>query len=111
MPALRRSLSHGGCRLRNFTRRRTNFWIRWISDVAASVAACGADSGGLQRAQGKAGEDRVHTVTSEERGRVFIDIYDGFNVRWNRGRRRGFFPLSPPTCGPTNSLMTASSCI
>nr|CAD1820896.1 unnamed protein product [Ananas comosus var. bracteatus] len=30
-------------------------------------------------AQGKAGEDRVHLVVSEEHGRVFVGIYDCFN--------------------------------
>ncbi|KAF5744611.1 protein phosphatase 2C 23 [Tripterygium wilfordii] len=33
----------------------------------------------LQWAQGKAGEDRVHVVVSEESGWVFVGIYDGFN--------------------------------
>ncbi|XP_059667820.1 probable protein phosphatase 2C 23 [Cornus florida] len=33
----------------------------------------------LQWAQGKAGEDRVHIVVSEENGWVFVGIYDGFN--------------------------------
>ncbi|PSR95114.1 Protein like [Actinidia chinensis var. chinensis] len=33
----------------------------------------------LQWAQGKAGEDRVHVVVSEENGWVFVGIYDGFN--------------------------------
>ncbi|XP_073291730.1 probable protein phosphatase 2C 4 [Primulina huaijiensis] len=33
----------------------------------------------LQWAQGKAGEDRVHVVVSEEHGWVFVGIYDGFN--------------------------------
>lgn len=33
----------------------------------------------LQWAQGKAGEDRVHVVISEEHGWVFVGIYDGFN--------------------------------
>lgn len=37
------------------------------------------DNGGLQWAQGKAGEDRVHVVISEEHGWVFVGIYDGFN--------------------------------
>ncbi|KAL9270655.1 putative protein phosphatase 2C 4 [Drosera capensis] len=36
-------------------------------------------SGNLQWAQGKAGEDRVHVVVSEEHGWVFVGIYDGFN--------------------------------
>lgn len=33
----------------------------------------------LEWAQGKAGEDRVHVVVSEENGWVFVGIYDGFN--------------------------------
>ncbi|CAM8933115.1 unnamed protein product [Rhodiola kirilowii] len=33
----------------------------------------------LQWAQGKAGEDRVHIVISEQHGWVFVGIYDGFN--------------------------------
>ncbi|RWV89300.1 hypothetical protein GW17_00048553, partial [Ensete ventricosum] len=36
-------------------------------------------TGNLQWAQGKAGEDRVHVVVSEEHGWVFVGIYDGFN--------------------------------
>ncbi|XP_042054677.1 probable protein phosphatase 2C 4 isoform X2 [Salvia splendens] len=37
------------------------------------------DECNLQWAQGKAGEDRVHIVISEENGWVFVGIYDGFN--------------------------------
>lgn len=37
------------------------------------------ESQSLQWAQGKAGEDRVHVVVSEEHGWVFVGIYDGFN--------------------------------
>ncbi|MCD7446543.1 hypothetical protein HAX54_009226 [Datura stramonium] len=37
------------------------------------------DEGNVQWAQGKAGEDRVHVVISEEHGWVFVGIYDGFN--------------------------------
>ncbi|KAJ7944616.1 putative Protein phosphatase 2c [Quillaja saponaria] len=33
----------------------------------------------LQWALGKAGEDRVHVVVSEEHGWLFVGIYDGFN--------------------------------
>ncbi|KAJ7554567.1 hypothetical protein O6H91_06G145700 [Diphasiastrum complanatum] len=33
----------------------------------------------LQWAQGKAGEDRVHVVLSEEHGWLFVGIYDGFS--------------------------------
>ncbi|KAK3148918.1 hypothetical protein QOZ80_3AG0210440 [Eleusine coracana subsp. coracana] len=86
VPALRRSLSHGGRRLRNFTRallaRADKFQDSMdlgSPDAAAAVAACGGDPAGLQWAQGKAGEDRVHIVVSEERGWVFVGIYDGFN--------------------------------
>ncbi|KAG1365776.1 Protein phosphatase 2C 35 [Cocos nucifera] len=38
-----------------------------------------AQGSGLQWAQGKAGEDRVHIVVSEEHEWVFVGIYDGFN--------------------------------
>ncbi|CAN6460274.1 unnamed protein product [Victoria cruziana] len=34
---------------------------------------------GVQWAHGKAGEDRVHVVVSEENGWLFVGIYDGFN--------------------------------
>ncbi|PRQ43268.1 putative protein-serine/threonine phosphatase [Rosa chinensis] len=37
------------------------------------------ESQNLQWAQGKAGEDRVHVVVSDEHGWVFVGIYDGFN--------------------------------
>ncbi|KAL6145987.1 hypothetical protein ACLB2K_056670 [Fragaria x ananassa] len=37
------------------------------------------ESKNLQWAQGKAGEDRVHVVVSDEHGWVFVGIYDGFN--------------------------------
>ena len=33
----------------------------------------------VQWALGKAGEDRVHVVVSEEEGWLFVGIYDGFN--------------------------------
>ncbi|CAA2978709.1 Hypothetical predicted protein [Olea europaea subsp. europaea] len=42
----------------------------------------GNESFGIQNvqwAQGKAGEDRVHIVISEEHGCVFVGIYDGFS--------------------------------
>lgn len=37
------------------------------------------ESRNLQWAHGKAGEDRVHVVLSEEQGWLFIGIYDGFS--------------------------------
>ncbi|CAF1935794.1 unnamed protein product [Brassica oleracea] len=33
----------------------------------------------IQWAEGKAGEDRVHVILSEENGWLFVGIYDGFN--------------------------------
>ncbi|XP_072975394.1 protein phosphatase 2C 32 [Typha angustifolia] len=38
-----------------------------------------SNSRNLQWAHGKAGEDRVHVVLSEEQGWLFIGIYDGFS--------------------------------
>ncbi|KAF2316321.1 hypothetical protein GH714_041662 [Hevea brasiliensis] len=37
------------------------------------------DESNVQWALGKAGEDRVHVVVSEEEGWLFVGIYDGFN--------------------------------
>ncbi|KAJ8754313.1 hypothetical protein K2173_002764 [Erythroxylum novogranatense] len=37
------------------------------------------DENNVQWALGKAGEDRVHVVVSEEHGWLFVGIYDGFN--------------------------------
>ncbi|KAJ9135096.1 hypothetical protein P3X46_032315 [Hevea brasiliensis] len=37
------------------------------------------DESNVQWALGKAGEDRVHVVVSEEQGWLFVGIYDGFN--------------------------------
>lgn len=39
----------------------------------------GKDESNVQWALGKAGEDRVHVVVSEEQGWLFVGIYDGFN--------------------------------
>uniref|UniRef100_A0A7N1A2X3 protein-serine/threonine phosphatase n=1 Tax=Kalanchoe fedtschenkoi TaxID=63787 RepID=A0A7N1A2X3_KALFE len=48
--------------------------------VSSDGSLCDEDStSNLQWAQGKAGEDRVHVVVSEEHGWVFVGIYDGFN--------------------------------
>ncbi|OEL18511.1 putative protein phosphatase 2C 46 [Dichanthelium oligosanthes] len=43
----------------------------------AAAAEDGAER--VQWARGKAGEDRVHVVVSEEHGWMFVGIYDGFN--------------------------------
>ncbi|PSS23759.1 Protein like [Actinidia chinensis var. chinensis] len=37
------------------------------------------ESSNVQWAQGKAGEDRIQVVVSDENGWVFVGIYDGFN--------------------------------
>ncbi|RLN00277.1 putative protein phosphatase 2C 46 [Panicum miliaceum] len=42
-------------------------------------AATGDGAARVQWARGKAGEDRVHVVMSEEHGWMFVGIYDGFN--------------------------------
>ncbi|KAK9698912.1 hypothetical protein RND81_08G140100 [Saponaria officinalis] len=39
----------------------------------------GMDGSNVEWAVGKAGEDRVHVVVSEEHGWLFVGIYDGFN--------------------------------
>jgi len=54
VPALRRSLSHGGRRLRNFTRTllaRADKFQDSMDLGSPDAAACGADSAGLQLAQ------------------------------------------------------------
>ncbi|KAG7949797.1 hypothetical protein I3843_13G081000 [Carya illinoinensis] len=52
--------------------------VNFSSDGSLEDDDC-FESQNLQWAQGKAGEDRVHVVVSEERGWVFVGIYDGFN--------------------------------
>ncbi|KAK4770352.1 hypothetical protein SAY87_030884 [Trapa incisa] len=48
-------------------------------DGAAAAVAMPNDVDNVQWALGKAGEDRVHVVVSEEQGWLFVGIYDGFN--------------------------------
>ncbi|KAH0927611.1 hypothetical protein HID58_019867 [Brassica napus] len=40
---------------------------------------CSLEEPKIQWAEGKAGEDRVHVILSEENGWLFVGIYDGFN--------------------------------
>ncbi|KAI3453444.1 hypothetical protein Pfo_010107 [Paulownia fortunei] len=47
-------------------------------DSCRETAEIGCESN-VQWALGKAGEDRVHVVVSEELGWLFVGIYDGFN--------------------------------
>ncbi|CAG7900138.1 probable protein phosphatase 2C 4 [Brassica rapa] len=96
-----RSFSHG-LALRVGSKRRSLVWTirrvisRTVSRRQNSVVApirpeknlkegtlndgVSVESQSLQWAQGKAGEDRVHVVVSEEEhGWLFVGIYDGFN--------------------------------
>ncbi|XP_043695958.1 protein phosphatase 2C 29-like [Telopea speciosissima] len=53
------------------------------SQPTTTAAAYGGElevkNDSVQWAHGKAGEDRVHVVVSEEHGWLFVGIYDGFN--------------------------------
>jgi pyruvate dehydrogenase phosphatase len=49
------------------------------SNSGSGEAATDDGAARVQWARGKAGEDRVHVVMSEEHGWVFVGIYDGFN--------------------------------
>jgi pyruvate dehydrogenase phosphatase len=49
-----------------------------VSKDNATTSTRGA-AARVQWARGKAGEDRVHVVLSEEHGWMFVGIYDGFN--------------------------------
>lgn len=69
------ALAEGGCR---------NLVHRGDRDSKEGVPIPRSDSpdsraGNLEWAQGKAGEDRIHVVVSEEHGWLFVGIYDGFN--------------------------------
>ncbi|CAK9269807.1 unnamed protein product [Sphagnum jensenii] len=50
-----------------------------VGNYDASLDPDTKEQANLQWAQGKAGEDRVHVVLSEEHGWLFVGIYDGFN--------------------------------
>ncbi|WOK99028.1 putative protein phosphatase 2C 26 [Canna indica] len=71
---LRRSISEKNrpwvVPLRSFPARQDD----QADDPATAVA-----EGNVQWAHGKAGEDRVHVVVSEEQRWLFVGIYDGFN--------------------------------
>lgn len=69
---------------RNFSEKRPwvvpvlNFVGRKESSTAGDEPEARTESN-VQWALGKAGEDRVHVVVSEEQGWLFVGIYDGFN--------------------------------
>ncbi|XP_074264702.1 protein phosphatase 2C 29-like [Silene latifolia] len=48
-------------------------------EVVSKETEVDGSSDNVQWALGKAGEDRVHVVVSEEHGWMFVGIYDGFN--------------------------------
>lgn len=50
-----------------------------VEEDGDDVANNQRENDNLQWALGKAGEDRVHVVVSEEHGWLFVGIYDGFN--------------------------------
>lgn len=70
---------------RNFSEKKRpwvvpvlNFVGRKESSAAGDESEAKSESN-VQWALGKAGEDRVHVVVSEEQGWLFVGIYDGFN--------------------------------
>ncbi|XVE57477.1 hypothetical protein DITRI_Ditri04bG0093800 [Diplodiscus trichospermus] len=72
--------------LRNFSEKKRpwvvpvlHFVGRKDNSEETEAAAEGRTDGDVQWALGKAGEDRVHVVVSEEQGWLFVGIYDGFN--------------------------------
>lgn len=101
---LGRSFSYGDSRRSSFIRGMKRAVSRSITSVPDSIVkslrkqsdpvdtvtietvsttggenSIGAGGKNLHWAQGKAGEDRLHVVVSEEYGWVFVGIYDGFN--------------------------------
>ncbi|KAL5791456.1 hypothetical protein ACOSP7_000050 [Xanthoceras sorbifolium] len=64
----------------NFVSRKDNNNNNNNMDAeAADVSKNEGENEHVQWALGKAGEDRVHVVVSEEQGWLFVGIYDGFN--------------------------------
>ncbi|KAA8522074.1 hypothetical protein F0562_012612 [Nyssa sinensis] len=79
MPAIRKAFH------RNFSEKKRpwvvpvrNFGRRKEFPTAGEETEVKGESN-VQWALGKAGEDRVHVVVSEEHGWLFVGIYDGFN--------------------------------
>ncbi|XWS49593.1 hypothetical protein CRYUN_Cryun12cG0016400 [Craigia yunnanensis] len=71
--------------LRNFSEKKRPWVVPVLNFVGRrenseeTEAAEEKTDGDVQWALGKAGEDRVHVVVSEEQGWLFVGIYDGFN--------------------------------
>lgn len=71
---------------RNFSEKKRpwvvpvlNFVGRKESSGLGDESEARSETSNVQWALGKAGEDRVHVVVSEEQGWLFVGIYDGFN--------------------------------
>jgi len=66
-----------------FNRNALEMKRPWVVPVPEKKEAAAAEArggeGNVQWALGKAGEDRVHVVVSEEQGWLYVGIYDGFN--------------------------------
>ncbi|KAK9144450.1 hypothetical protein Sjap_004353 [Stephania japonica] len=71
--------------LRRSSSEKKRPWVVPVLNFGARKAAAAAAEAAeeeeevVQWAHGKAGEDRVHVVVSEEHGWLFVGIYDGFN--------------------------------
>ncbi|KAK9266859.1 hypothetical protein L1049_027118 [Liquidambar formosana] len=73
---------------RNFSEKKRPWVVPVLNFVGRKEVQAAGDGGeqeaknessNVQWALGKAGEDRVHVVVSEEHGWLFVGIYDGFN--------------------------------
>ncbi|CAN8315190.1 unnamed protein product [Cochlearia groenlandica] len=69
----------GSDKTRNHNENLTVNSLNFSSEGSLLDDDVSLESQNLQWAQGKAGEDRVHVVVSEEHGWLFVGIYDGFN--------------------------------
>ncbi|KAL6985800.1 [pyruvate dehydrogenase (acetyl-transferring)]-phosphatase [Sarracenia purpurea var. burkii] len=81
IPGIRKALS------RNFSEKKRPWVVpvrNFVGRKEVTATGEGPDlevkrENNVQWALGKAGEDRVHVVVSEEHGWLFVGIYDGFN--------------------------------
>ncbi|KAF3449472.1 hypothetical protein FNV43_RR10200 [Rhamnella rubrinervis] len=70
---------------RNFSEKKRPWVVPVLNFVGRKEDSTAGDESevksesNVQWALGKAGEDRVHVVVSEEQGWLFVGIYDGFN--------------------------------
>ncbi|XP_015880342.3 protein phosphatase 2C 29 [Ziziphus jujuba] len=70
---------------RNFSEKKRPWVVPVLNFVGRKEGSAAGDESevksesNVQWALGKAGEDRVHVVVSEEQGWLFVGIYDGFN--------------------------------